>query len=152
VRTKEVLGVRTVTVDPSGLLMHPWMGVICEAETGVCYDNQTGGVRTLPRSAEGYYVPVFDAQALADLRAIFEDELHMQGVRHGIAVLDPYLDRIRNAVAMVRMDPSLGGPGQYGAAEAPLQLDDARLPEADEAWLPVVTPDGPGILIWENSD
>ena len=34
----------------------------------------------------------------------------------------------------------------------PLRLDDSRLPEADEAWLPVVTPDGAGILVWPNSD
>ncbi|BBC29284.1 hypothetical protein SGFS_005780 [Streptomyces graminofaciens] len=26
------------------------------------------------------------------------------------------------------------------------------LSEVDEAWVPVVTPDGPGVLVWENSD
>ncbi|MFJ9863314.1 DUF6210 family protein [Streptomyces sp. NPDC101165] len=27
-----------------------------------------------------------------------------------------------------------------------------RLAEVDEAWVPVVTPDGPGVLVRENSD
>ncbi|WP_328753160.1 DUF6210 family protein [Streptomyces sp. NBC_00285] len=35
---------------------------------------------------------------------------------------------------------------------APLLLDESRLAEADEAWVPVLTPDGPGVLTWENSD
>ena len=33
-----------------------------------------------------------------------------------------------------------------------LKLDESRMPEADETWLPVITPDGPGVLMWNNSD
>ncbi|MGO4755221.1 DUF6210 family protein, partial [Streptomyces sp. 2MCAF27] len=33
-----------------------------------------------------------------------------------------------------------------------LRLDEGRLAEADEAWIPVTTPDGPGELLWCNSD
>ncbi|MFJ9461250.1 DUF6210 family protein [Kitasatospora sp. NPDC101447] len=33
-----------------------------------------------------------------------------------------------------------------------LQLDESRIREADEAWVPVITPDGPGVLVWLNSD
>ncbi|WP_460358611.1 DUF6210 family protein [Actinoallomurus acanthiterrae] len=33
-----------------------------------------------------------------------------------------------------------------------LELDEERLHELDEAWTPVVTADGPGILVWQNSD
>ena len=33
-----------------------------------------------------------------------------------------------------------------------LELDEDRLGEADEAWIPVATSDGPGILVWRNSD
>ena len=35
---------------------------------------------------------------------------------------------------------------------AHLVLDESRLSEADEAWVPVMTPDGPGVLVRENSD
>lgn len=136
-----------VFVNPSAFLLHPWMAVICEAQTGVRYTNQTSGVRCLPRTAEGYYVPVFDARALAELRAVFEDDLQEQGALGGPEVLNPYVERIRGAVSLVRMDSSTGGP-----SEARLKLDDSRLAEADEAWIPVITADGPGVLIWENSD
>ncbi|MGM1060082.1 DUF6210 family protein [Saccharothrix sp. Mg75] len=34
----------------------------------------------------------------------------------------------------------------------PLLLDGSRMSEADEAWVPVLTPDGPGVLVWSNSD
>ncbi len=136
-----------VFVNPSAFLLHPWMAVICEAHTGVRYTNQAGGVQCLPKTTEGYYVPVFDGQALAELRAVFEDDLQEQGARGGPEVLKPYIERIREAVSLVRMDSSTGGP-----SEAHLKLDDSRLAEADEAWIPVITPDGPGVLIWENSD
>ncbi|WP_373861898.1 DUF6210 family protein [Actinomadura hibisca] len=33
-----------------------------------------------------------------------------------------------------------------------LRLDEDRIGEADEAWVPVLTPDGPGMLVWHNSD
>ena len=31
-------------------------------------------------------------------------------------------------------------------------LDESRILEADEAWIPVITPHGPGVLVWPNSD
>ena len=140
--------VREVFVNPSLFLLHPWMGVICEAETGVRYTNQTSGVRCLPQSTEGYYVPVFNRDVLGDLRSLFEEELEGQGTRQGRPeILTQYRERLRGAVSQVLMDSSIGGPG-----EVPLQLDDSRFGEADEAWIPVITPDGPGVLIWENSD
>jgi hypothetical protein len=34
-----------------------------------------------------------------------------------------------------------------------LAFDDSRLADADEAWgVPVRTSDGPGMLVWNNSD
>jgi hypothetical protein len=35
---------------------------------------------------------------------------------------------------------------------SPLRLDKQSLRDADEAWAPVLTPDGPGTLVWFNSD
>lgn len=34
----------------------------------------------------------------------------------------------------------------------PLVLDETRLDELGEAWLPMVCADGPAVLIWPNSD
>lgn len=33
-----------------------------------------------------------------------------------------------------------------------LQVDETAIDELDEAWIPVLTVDGPGVLIWSNSD
>jgi hypothetical protein len=33
-----------------------------------------------------------------------------------------------------------------------IELDESPFYEIDEARVPVTTPDGPGILTWENSD
>jgi hypothetical protein len=35
---------------------------------------------------------------------------------------------------------------------APLRIDEERADELDEAWVPVLTPDGPAYLAWVNSD
>ncbi|MFJ2807854.1 DUF6210 family protein [Kitasatospora sp. NPDC087271] len=31
-------------------------------------------------------------------------------------------------------------------------LDESRIREAHEAWVPVITSDGPAVLVWFNSD
>ncbi|MFF7677589.1 DUF6210 family protein [Actinacidiphila glaucinigra] len=41
-----------------------------------------------------------------------------------------------------------------GTSEQPhaLRLDESRIRDADEAWVPVITPDGAAVLVWFNSD
>ncbi len=139
---------RDVFIDPSGFLPSPWMAVLVEAPTGVTYSHQTGGVACVPRQLEGYYVPVFDKNAYHSLRSIFEVTLEGAGTsRHDVPWDGPLLERLREAVALVRMDPSAGGPG-----EVPLALNESELRGIDEAWVLVMSPDGPGVLIWDNSD
>ncbi|MGS2617385.1 DUF6210 family protein [Micromonospora sp. LZ34] len=44
-------------------------------------------------------------------------------------------------------------PGTSHSEEVhPLRLDESRMREVDEAWVPVITPDGSGVLVWFNSD
>ncbi len=45
-----------------------------------------------------------------------------------------------------------GGAGTWRYRWQADELDEQHLSEADEAWIPVRTPDGPGILVWFNSD
>ncbi len=138
---------RHVDVNPSDFLMHPWMAVLVPASTGVTYINQTGGVACRPRQIEGYYVPVFDQKGHDLLRSIFEVTLGGSGTYRRVTWTGQMLDDLRTAVARVRMNSSQGGH-----AEVPLILDESRLTEIDEAWVPVTSADGPAILIWENSD
>ncbi|MEV5707323.1 DUF6210 family protein [Actinoallomurus sp. NPDC052274] len=49
--------------------------------------------------------------------------------------------------------PSYYAAGSASSARTSVsEADDVRISEADEAWVPVRTPDGPGILVWCNSD
>ncbi|MFD3458071.1 DUF6210 family protein, partial [Streptomyces sp. NPDC058691] len=61
---------------------------------------------------------------------------------------DDELDKLREIIEAIRYWAS------DGATEEPhaLRLDESRIREADEAWVRVITPDGPGVLVWFNSD
>src|SRR5688572_33163083 len=47
---------RVLLIDPDGSA-HSHLGVVVCHPTGVIYQQQCGGVETLIRSAEGYFVP-----------------------------------------------------------------------------------------------
>ncbi|WP_431772497.1 DUF6210 family protein [Streptomyces cucumeris] len=141
-------GKRYIFLDPDGTGSgQGWMFVIVAAPTGVIYQNQAGGFRCAQYQQEGYLVPVFGRDLDDDLKGIFVRELKGQGSRRMDWPAD-LLDRLRIAVAFY-ISVSTDGDD---ASPTPLALDESRLSEADEAWVPVVTPDGPGILVWENCD
>jgi hypothetical protein len=122
------------------------MAVIVEASTGITYENQTGGTACLPRRMEGYYVPAYVERGLQALRAVFEVSLGGAGTHRGLPA--DVLEEIRAAVSLLVMMSST----RSGHPEMRIALDESRFYEIDEAWVPVTTPDGPGILTWENSD
>jgi hypothetical protein len=122
------------------------MAVIVEASTGITYENQTGGTACLPRRTEGYYVPAYVERGLQALRAAFEVSLGGAGTHRGLPA--DVLEEIRAAVSLLVMMSST----RSGHPKMRIALDESRFYEIDEAWVPVTTPDGPGILTWENSD
>jgi hypothetical protein len=138
---------RVVMLDPDGIAPPGWMHVIVHAPTGIIYEQQYGGTATLLGKAEGYLVPVHQAEALATLRSVFERGL--RGAGTSVTPLTPaLLDQVQRAVSTIRFwqrDNDDDKPHQ-------LILNDTRLHELDEAWVPVRTPDGPGHLVWANSD
>jgi hypothetical protein len=81
-------------------------------------------------------------QPLAGLREIFEDE--MEGAAWvGGALPGDLMPRLRGAVASGRTAGDL-----LSREEKPLLVDESRLGELDEAWVPVIAADGPGVLVW----
>jgi len=132
--------------------------VVVAAETAVVYQQQYGGTACMQGQVEGYLLPVHGGpashcgEALAMLREIFERDLGGAGWRGG-ALPGPLMARLRGAVEKIAVEQSGQTAGDLLSREhKPLVLDESRLGEMDEARIPVITPDGPGLLVWNNSD
>lgn len=150
--TEPVGARRYVFLDPDGTQGRDWSYVIVRAPTGICYEQQYGGTATRSGHVEGYLVPVRSAPALADLRTFFERDLRGSGAE-GRSWPEEDLRRLRGAVERILFWESSPGPeGVNGRGPQALVLDESRLADLDEAWIPVLTADGPGILVWQNSD
>ncbi|MFI9365230.1 DUF6210 family protein [Kitasatospora sp. NPDC053057] len=118
------------------------------APTGVVHQNQCGGHACARYEQEGYLVPLSGTDLDEDMNEIFVGELKGWD-KCGLEWPAGVLDRLRAAVDSL---------GMYGSGRSgdlyppPLVLDEPWLSEAAEAWIPVITADGPGVLVWENSD
>ena len=132
------------------------VGVIVRRATGVAYGSQCEGLMTADRYLEGYFVPIsglrFDPDAgrvdVATLRSVF----HAGGrCLHASSAFDASecVDALRSAVAEI---PFWWEDAEGESHRAQLALDEPRLAEAVEGWVPVLTPSGPGVLIWPNCD
>lgn len=123
------------------------LAVLVGYPTGVVYRQQYGGTACLAAQVEGYLVPLAPPDdVVRGLRALFEGELGGGGLRGGSLSVEQ-LSRLRALVSSLAHDRSVAA-----VESAPLALDETRLAALDEAFVPVVTLDGPGWLVWANSD
>ncbi|MFI7405905.1 DUF6210 family protein [Streptomyces sp. NPDC049541] len=111
----------------------------------------TGGRRRvfldLEGKREGYLLPVPGSGLDEELKDVFAGEPQGAGAQ-GLIWAPPLPERVRAAAAL----HVCGSANRDDIHPAPLVLDESRLAEADEAWVPVLTADGPGVLVGENSD
>lgn len=137
---------RYVFLDPMGL-DSSLLALIMPASTGVTYQQQCGGTTCLQRSLEGYLVPVGANMNGERLSAVWHG-------RRGSCGFGDGLPPERQELLAERIERI----GHYatGNAEsnefAQLALDRERSDELVEAWAPVITLDGPAILVWQNCD
>lgn len=122
---------RFVFLDPDGTA-GLWLYVVVEHRTGIVYQTQYGGTATWQGQVEGYRVPITAHDALDALR---------RWPGSG-------LTRLRELIGTITYWACDGEEER----PSPLVLDESRAAEIDEAWVPVITADGPGVLLWSNSD
>lgn len=137
---------RFVFLDPDGTVAG-WLYVIVEAETGVFYQQQYGGTACRQGQLEGFLVPVAGADALDALRDLFEKDFRGAGTWNYL-----WSDDERDRLGRIVVGISYWACNGHTEEPHDLRLDDSRMREVDEAWVPVLTPDGPGVLVWSNSD
>lgn len=149
-----------VDLDHVDRLDVDWLHVVLEQPTGVVYHIQCGGHSCKQETVEGSLVPVEEPEAYELLQDLF--------VRDGQSApvaLDCFgpaeIARLRAAVESVRLPVDDRCPTTTGTVHGsdslwvrthPIGLDESRLAEGYEAFVPVTTPFGRGFLVWSNSD
>jgi hypothetical protein len=131
-------------------------GVIVQRATGVAYGAQCEGVRTDERYMEGFLVPVsglvFNPEEGRINIDMLRSAFHVDGVcLHGTGDFDPsdHIGALRYAVSRI---PFWHVDAKGETQRVQLELDTSLVGEAVEAWVPVLTPQGPGVLVWPNCD
>ena len=133
--------------------------VIIHADTGVFYQHQCGGVGCYQNEAEGY------------LMALHMDELGVRKVPLATLLTDVFhegdgccapwwtgeslptarMGILREIVAGIPMYGVTRMDGKMPSIQGMI-LDESRLGQVTEGWVPVLTKVGPGTLIFENCD
>lgn len=147
---------RYVFLDPDGT-RSGWLVLVVRHETGVIYGTQCAGTATEQRLVEGYLVLLGGSKYDVDDGAIDPDPLNKifhegDGCQYswrGRRLPAERFAKLRTLVEQIpywfcRLD---GHDKKY-----PLRIDESRIAELAEAWIPVTTPDGPGVLLYKNCD
>jgi hypothetical protein len=148
--------VTRVFLDPDGS-GGDIFGVIVQRATGVAYGTQCEGIMTDERYMEGFFVPIsgelYDSHDgrinVETLRSVFHvGDVCLHGKNDGF---DPsaYVGGLRHAISRI---PFWYIDAKGETQRVRLELDASRVDKAVEAWVPVLTPQGPGILVWPNCD
>lgn len=150
--------VRVVDCDPEGMFPEDWLAVVIRHPTGVVYVNQSAGVACQQRMEEGYLVMLgaprlYDEHPrplAAELLAVFHEDDHCMWPWIGDAVPE---ERIRQLAGLVKKISYWSDhPQEPFGIYSQFELDLTRRDAIAEAWIPVRTADGPGVLLYQNCD
>ena len=141
-----------VFLDPDGTQDFGLL-VVVVLQTGVTYAHQCAGLRTEIREVEGFVIPVGGPEAAAPLLAFFHTRFQGNAPSRASDVAPTWTDAdVQELEALVSNIPLWKTMRDGGSERACLKLDSSKLSDATEAWIPVQTAYGPGILLFKNSD
>lgn len=122
-----------------------YVAVLCS--TGVIYAHQCAGFLTDVKEAEGFLIPLSSTAGSA-LSQWFWKKFHGNSYEPAAEWNGNTLLELKELVSQV----VCWWTEQDEAARLFLEFDDTRLCDCTEGWVPVHTPYGPGILIFDNCD
>jgi hypothetical protein len=127
----------------------PYVFVTVEAPTGVTYGEQCMGLACDQREVEGFLIPTFaDAGQLVAFFARFQG--WPPGIKEDWNTED--VEELAALIATLYMWQTYSATDGRNDEPHFLKLDRDRLAESTEAWGRVLTPYGPGVLVFPNSD
>jgi hypothetical protein len=136
-----------VMIDADGLSPE-YLLIIVAAPTGVVYEHQCDGTTCDQRSQEGFLVQVGEEGSPGVIYDWFWKHFRGTGMT-AAGWSDLLVDELELVIAGIpcwHIDSH--GRDERGF----LKLDRARIDECVEAWIPVLSPYGPAILVLNNSD
>jgi hypothetical protein len=137
-----------VFLNPDGS-QDPGLVVIVQHPTGVMYSHQCGGHATLMRQLEGFLLPLGEA---VHAQALF-DWYWQEFQGHAYPPLIDWTEHRTQALgSLVGTIPCWLTLESGDDRREFLQLDETRMEECLEGWIPVLTPYGKGILVVKTSD
>ncbi|MDP6636665.1 MAG: DUF6210 family protein [Phycisphaerae bacterium] len=123
--------------------------LVIESPTGVEYGNQCGGHSNEERVLEGYLIPLGMLELEQELYDFFWEEFRgncyepdNEWTTERISKLETIIAKIPDWIC------SKGGEDKKES----LALDRNRIDECTEAWIPVLSKYGRGVLMLKNSD
>lgn len=146
-----------VDVDLGGD-MPDGFAVVLRRPTGVAYMNQCTGTLCDHRIVEGVLVPVglwkWEADGKREVKIepfieVFHDGKYCRNDWVGRQLPAERLETLRKLVQDVPYAQLLW---HVGDRPYRFRLDESRIDEIAEAWIPVDTVDGPGVLLYRNCD
>lgn len=110
--------------------------LLLESPVGLTYQNQCDGLRCVIREAEGFLIPISSSPEMKEIEALFESgNVTSEALKKAIGEeLYAYLGE------------------DWPKPWMRIVLDEDRLDEVLEAWVPVRIGEMRGYLIWCNSD
>ena len=124
--------------------------MVVHAATGVTYLHQAGGVECQQRKVEGYLVPVGDEQDATPFRDLFA--VKFRGNPPPLAHNAWADDAISELASLVARVPFWLSQPDGTSERTTLEIDRNHLDDLTEAWVPVITAQGRGVLLFKNSD
>ncbi|HEX8033201.1 MAG TPA: DUF6210 family protein [Ktedonobacterales bacterium] len=150
-----------IFLDPDGTQTQEFGALVVVAvPTGVIYAHQCAGLATEERELEGFAVPIGGPSAARPLRTFFDQTFHgnppvpgnTRNTMLGPRWTDAQLEELQALVEQIPFWKTYSPDSGMEDDRAFLKLDLERLEELTEAWIPVQTAYGRGVLIFANSD